>query len=57
MNVRTDSAFTDKVDRNCHLPSSDWNCMTHCQGLQGFSDTNQASVREDNNGKLFFYGS
>jgi hypothetical protein len=42
------SAFTDKVERNCYLPVSGWNFMTHCQALQGFPDTSQVSLHKNN---------
>jgi hypothetical protein len=47
-NTNIYSAFTDKVERNCHLPASGWNCMTLHQALQGFPDTSQVSVRKNN---------
>jgi hypothetical protein len=30
-------AFTEKSERNCHIPVPGRNCMTHCQALQDFS--------------------
>jgi hypothetical protein len=49
------SAFTDKVERNCHFPAPGWNCKTHCQALQGFLDTSQVSLHKNNkiNSPLF----
>jgi hypothetical protein len=38
------SAFSDKVESNCHFPAPGWNCMTHRQALQGFPDTSQVSL-------------
>jgi hypothetical protein len=40
--------FTDKVERNCYFPAPDWNCMTHRQALQGFPDTSQVSLHNNN---------
>jgi hypothetical protein len=40
--------FTDKVERNCHFPAPGWNCMTRREALQGFLDTSQVSLRENN---------
>jgi hypothetical protein len=36
------TAFTDKVERNCHFPAPGRNCMTHSQALQDSPDTSQA---------------
>jgi hypothetical protein len=51
------SAFTDKVERNCHFPAPGWNCMTHRQALQGFSDTSQVSPQKKKHQLHFFYNS
>lgn len=36
------SAFTDKVELNCHFPPAGWN---YSQALQGFTD-NEASIAQ-----------
>jgi hypothetical protein len=40
------SAFTDKVERNCHFSGPAWNCMSHRHALQGFPDTSQVSLHK-----------
>lgn len=40
------TGFGDQVERKCHSPAPGWKCMTHCQALQGFPDTNQASLNK-----------
>jgi hypothetical protein len=45
---RLHSAFTDKLERNCHFPASGRNCTTHCQALQDFPDTSQVSLHKNN---------
>jgi hypothetical protein len=42
------SAFTDKVERNCHFPAAGWNYMTHRQALQVFPYISQASLNKIN---------
>jgi hypothetical protein len=42
------SAFTDKVERNCHLPPFVLDLMTHRQAAQDFPDTSQEWLRENN---------
>jgi hypothetical protein len=44
-------AFTDKVESNYHFLISGWNCMTHLQALQDFSDTNRVSHHKNNKNK------
>jgi hypothetical protein len=39
------SAFTVKVEHNCHFPASSWNFR---QALQGFSDTSPVSLHKNN---------
>jgi hypothetical protein len=48
------SAFTDKVERNCHFSAPGWNCVTHRQALQGFPDTSQVSLHKNNENNLPF---
>jgi hypothetical protein len=42
------SPFADKVEGNCHFPAPDWNCMTHCQALQGFAHRSYVSLLKSN---------
>jgi hypothetical protein len=42
------SAFTDKIERNCHFQVPGWNCMTHRQALQGFPETSQVLLHKNN---------
>jgi hypothetical protein len=44
----TYSAFTDKVERNCHFPVPGRNCITHRQALQGFPDTSHEPLHKNN---------
>jgi hypothetical protein len=44
------SPFTDKVESNCHFPAPD--CITHCQALQGFPDTSEVSLHQNNKSNL-----
>jgi hypothetical protein len=46
-NLKFYSAFTDKVERNCHFPAPGWNCMTHRQALQCFPYTSQVSLHRN----------
>jgi hypothetical protein len=48
------SAFTNKAEINCHFPAPGWNCLTHRQALQGFSDTSQVSLHKNNKINLPF---
>jgi hypothetical protein len=45
-------AFTDKVERNYHIPAAGTKCMTHCHALQFFLDTNHNSLHENNENHL-----
>jgi hypothetical protein len=42
------TAFTDKSERNCHLPTPDKNSMTDHEVLQDFPDTSQVSLHKNN---------
>jgi hypothetical protein len=46
--VKLYSAFTDKVECDCHFPAPGWNCMTHRQALQGFPDMSQVLLHKNN---------
>jgi hypothetical protein len=49
------SAFTDKVERNCHFPAAGWNCMTHRQAPKGFPDMSQVSLHKTIKSTCFFF--
>jgi hypothetical protein len=54
------SAFTDKVENNCHFTASGWNCMTHRQASQCFPDKSQGpqvSIKTKKSTNLFFSSS
>jgi hypothetical protein len=42
------SAFTEKIERNCHFWVPGKNCMTHRQALQGFPCTSQVPLHKNN---------
>jgi hypothetical protein len=39
---------TDKSEGNYHFLASGWNCMTHRQAVQNFTDASRASLNKNN---------
>jgi hypothetical protein len=51
------SAFTDKVERNCHFPAPGWNRVTRRQALQCFLDTSQVFLHKAVKSTCLYYSS